>query len=137
MTQAIEHRIKTVRASAASESKRLLELVGEAEGDIATPGQQECAFFAYSICSTAVVSWTPCSPPCVKWRPCSPSRPRPSPPAGNELIRINVETALIERQMKSILRQSQRRSLHARWRGRHLGGASAHRRPLGQIRNNT
>ena len=103
MTHAIEHENKAVRTRAASESKTLLELVGEAEGNMATPGQQECAFFAYSICLnsrreldsmlTAVREVEAVLAQQTKTK---------SRPAGNELIRINVETALIERQMKSI-----------------------------------
>jgi len=103
MSNVIEHKIKTVRTSAASESRRLIELVGEAEGNMATPSQQECAFFAYSICLnsrrdldsllTAVRE--------VETALAQHGKTK-SRPGGNELIRLNVETALIERQMKSI-----------------------------------
>lgn len=103
MTISIQHKIGTVRTSAASESRRLLEIVGEAEGNMATPGQQECAFFAYSICLNsrreldAMLTAVREVESVLAQQAKAKSRP-----AGNELIRINVETALIERQMKTI-----------------------------------
>lgn len=103
MSNLIENKIKAVRASAASESRRLIELVGEAEGNMATPGQQECAFFAYSICLNSrrdldsLLTAVREVESALTQHGNSKSRP-----GGNELIRLNVETALIERQMKGI-----------------------------------
>ncbi len=104
MTQTIQAKIQAVRSTCDSESKRLIELVGEAERSIGTPGQQEGAFFAYSVCleSRQDLDKVLSAVREVESVLLQQSKQKGGASGGNETIRLSVETALVERKIKSI-----------------------------------